>query len=50
MRRRRIANDKATERWGATDDLRGVAIFLASAASDCVTGHVLLVDGGWMAR
>ena len=28
----------------------GVAVFLASAASDYVNGHVLIVDGGWMAR
>jgi len=50
MHRRRITNDKTTERWGATGDLRGAAIFLASTASDYVTGHVLLVDGGWMTR
>ncbi|MEJ2637792.1 MAG: 2-dehydro-3-deoxy-D-gluconate 5-dehydrogenase KduD [Calditrichia bacterium] len=37
-------------RWGLPADLKGAAIFLASAASDYVNGHVLLVDGGWMAR
>jgi len=37
-------------RWGTPDDLGGAAIFLASRASDYVNGHVLLVDGGWMAR
>jgi 2-deoxy-D-gluconate 3-dehydrogenase len=37
-------------RWGEPEDLAGAVIFLASRASDYVTGHVLLVDGGWMAR
>ncbi|MCB0301159.1 MAG: SDR family oxidoreductase, partial [Calditrichaeota bacterium] len=38
------------ERWGTPADLAGVAIFLASKASDYVNGHLLTVDGGWMAR
>jgi len=33
-------------RFGNTQDLKGAAVFLASAASDFVTGHVLVVDGG----
>jgi 2-deoxy-D-gluconate 3-dehydrogenase len=38
------------ERWGTPEDLQGAAVFLASKASDYVNGHVLVVDGGWMAR
>ena len=37
-------------RWGDPADIGGAAVFLASRASDYVNGHVLLVDGGWMAR
>jgi 2-dehydro-3-deoxy-D-gluconate 5-dehydrogenase len=37
-------------RWGMPEDLQGAAVFLASHASDYVHGHILIVDGGWMAR
>lgn len=37
-------------RWGTADDLGGAAVFLASDAAAYVTGTVLPVDGGWMAR
>ncbi len=36
--------------WGEPEQLIGAAVFLASAASDYVNGHVLAVDGGWLAR
>ena len=36
-------------RWGDPDDLAGAAVFLASAASGFVNGHVLYVDGGLLA-
>ena len=38
------------DRWGTPQDLKGAAVFLASRASDYVNGHVLAVDGGWLAR
>ncbi len=38
------------ERWGAPEDLAGAVVFLASAASNYVSGTLLTVDGGWMAR
>ncbi len=37
-------------RWGTPQDLGGAVVFLASPASDYVSGVVLPVDGGWMAR
>jgi 2-deoxy-D-gluconate 3-dehydrogenase len=37
-------------RWGTPADLVGAVVFLASAASNYVNGHVLAVDGGWLAR
>ncbi|HEY0930951.1 MAG TPA: 2-dehydro-3-deoxy-D-gluconate 5-dehydrogenase KduD [Gemmatimonas sp.] len=37
-------------RWGEPDDLVGAAVFLASRAADYVNGHLLVVDGGWLAR
>ena len=37
-------------RWGEPADLGGAAVFLASPASDYVNGHILAVDGGWLAR
>lgn len=37
-------------RWGRPKDLVGVAIFLASPASDFITGQIIYVDGGWLAN
>ncbi|KAI1391840.1 NAD(P)-binding protein [Hypoxylon trugodes] len=37
-------------RWGNPDDFKGTSVFLASKASDYVSGHTLVVDGGWMGR
>lgn len=37
-------------RWGEASDLGGAAVFLASDAAAYVQGHILAVDGGWLAR
>ena len=37
-------------RWGRPDDLKGAAVFLCSAASDYITGILLPVDGGYLAK
>ncbi|WP_058302631.1 2-dehydro-3-deoxy-D-gluconate 5-dehydrogenase KduD [Gorillibacterium timonense] len=49
-RTRSITDRIPAGRWGTLEDVKGPAVFLASAASDYVNGHVLCVDGGWMAR
>jgi 2-deoxy-D-gluconate 3-dehydrogenase len=49
-RSRQILERIPAGRWGTPDDVGRVAVFLASPASDYVNGHVLVVDGGWMAR
>jgi 2-deoxy-D-gluconate 3-dehydrogenase len=40
----------AAGRWGTPDDLKGITIFLSSQASDYITGVVIPVDGGYMAK
>lgn len=37
-------------RWGTPDDFKGSVVYLASRASAYVSGHTLVVDGGWMGR
>jgi len=49
-RNRQILERIPAGRWGEPSDLGGAAVFLCSAASDYVNGHVLVVDGGWLGR
>ncbi len=49
-RNRQIMERIPAARWGDPADLGGAAVFLASSASDYVQGHILAVDGGWLAR
>ncbi|MDP4164599.1 MAG: 2-dehydro-3-deoxy-D-gluconate 5-dehydrogenase KduD [Bacillota bacterium] len=37
-------------RWANPSDLMGAVVFLASKASDYMNGHILALDGGWLAR
>ena len=49
-RNRQILERIPAGRWGEPGDLGGAAVFLSSRASDYVSGHVLVVDGGWLGR
>ena len=49
-RNRQILERIPAARWGQPADLGGAAVFLASDASNYVQGHILAVDGGWLAR
>lgn len=45
-----ILNRTPAGRWGKPEDLKGIAVFLASRDSDFITGAVIPVDGGYSAR
>ena len=49
-RSRQILERIPAGRWGAPEDIAGAAVFLCSEAARYVTGHVLVVDGSWLAR
>jgi 2-deoxy-D-gluconate 3-dehydrogenase len=50
QRSQAILNRIPLGRWGDPADLKGVVVFLASAASNYMQGAVVPVDGGWLAR
>lgn len=50
VRSRAILERIPAGRWGQPDDFKGPVVFLASSASDYVSGTILTVDGGWMGR
>ncbi|KAH8602903.1 2-deoxy-d-gluconate 3-dehydrogenase-like protein [Bisporella sp. PMI_857] len=49
-RLRSISERIPAGRWGLPEDFKGSVVFLASKSSAYVSGHVLVVDGGWMGR
>lgn len=49
-RNRQIMERIPEGRWGDPADIGGAAVFLSSRAADYVQGHILAVDGGWLAR
>ena len=49
-RNRQILERIPAGRWGAPDDIAATAVFLASPAANYITGAILNVDGGWLAR
>jgi 2-dehydro-3-deoxy-D-gluconate 5-dehydrogenase len=49
-REREILSRVPMDRWGTPEDLQGAVVFLASRASDYITGTIVRVDGGWLTR
>jgi 2-deoxy-D-gluconate 3-dehydrogenase len=49
-RSREILSRVPMDRWGEPEDLQGAVVFLASSASDYITGTIIRVDGGWLTR
>ena len=50
VRSKEILSRIPANRWGEPGDLEGAVVFLASAASDYLSGHIMAVDGGWCGR
>lgn len=49
-RLRSISERIPAGRWGVPDDFKGPVVFLAGKGGGYVSGHTLVVDGGWMGR
>ena len=49
-RSRQIMERIPAQRWGSPKDFEGAILYLASRASDYVSGETIVVDGGWMGR
>ena len=50
VRKKSILERIPAGRWGQPEDFKGAALYLASEASNYVSGELLTVDGGWMGR
>jgi NAD(P)-dependent dehydrogenase (short-subunit alcohol dehydrogenase family) len=49
-RRKKIEEKTMLGRWGVSEDLSGLVIFLSSDSSSYITGQDFYVDGGWLAK
>ena len=49
-RYQQITDRIPAHRWGTSDDMKGICVFLASPASDYITGAVIPVDGGYLVK
>ncbi|GEN55636.1 2-deoxy-D-gluconate 3-dehydrogenase [Halolactibacillus alkaliphilus] len=50
QRNKEILSRIPAGRWADPSDLMGTVVFLSSQASDYINGHILAIDGGWLAR
>ena len=49
-RNREILGRIPAGRWGTPDDMKGIAVLLASGASDYLSGAIIPVDGGYLGK
>jgi 2-deoxy-D-gluconate 3-dehydrogenase len=50
VRNAEITSRIPMHRWGTPDDMKGLVVFLASDAASYITGAIIPVDGGYLAR